>query len=81
MAARVTKNASGETRFGTVKSGGSVYVRSGKKSVGAWLALDAVDANGARTTVYLWASTDGKIRTGTAEPTNTEAGTVLGTQT
>lgn len=81
MAARTAKNANGETRFGTPKGPGVIYLRAGKASQGAVFAADAVDATGARTTVYLWPSTDGKWRTSTTYPTNTEAGTVVGSQT
>jgi hypothetical protein len=81
MAARTSKNANGETRFGNRKGPGSLYIRSGKASQGAWIALDAVNSAGAVTTVYLWASTDGKLRTSTTVPADTEAGTVVGSQT
>lgn len=80
MAARVSKNASGETRFGQRKGPGILYVMSGKKSQGSVIGIDAVTAAGAITTVYLWASSDGKLRTGTTFPADTEAGTVIGTQ-
>jgi hypothetical protein len=82
MAVRSPNASKGETRFGSkAKIQGTLYVQSGAPSKGSVVALDAVAANGARTTVYLWASTDGKIRTGTTYPTNTEAGTVIGSQT
>jgi hypothetical protein len=84
MAARTSKNANGETRFGapTRTVQGGIYIRSGKPLQAAWIAWDAVDTNGARTTVYMWPSSDGKVRSGTSLPANTETGgTVVGTQT
>lgn len=80
MAARASKNQAGETRFGNRKGAGILYVMSSKKSQGSVLGLDAVNAAGAITTVYLWASTDGKLRTSTTFPADTEAGTVVGAQ-
>jgi hypothetical protein len=83
MAVRANNAVRGETRLGNRgRSLPSIlHVQSGRPQQGAILALDAVAANGTRTTIYLWASSDGKIRTGTAIPANTETGgTVIGTQ-
>ena len=81
MAVRSPNSSKGETRFGSKgKIQGTLYVQSGAPSKGSVFALDAVAANGTRTTVYLWASSDGKLRIGTTYPTNTEAGTVVGGQ-
>lgn len=82
MAARSSNSSKGETRVGNKarSTQGVLYVQSGKPSLGSVIALDGVTAGGVRTTVYLWASTDGKLRTGTTFPSNTEAGTVVGSQ-
>lgn len=82
MASRAPNTVKGETRFGTASGLQSViHVQSAAKSKGAVLALDAVAATGVRTTVYLWASSDGKLRIGTTLPADTEAGTIVGAQT
>ena len=91
MAKRSPKPSEGETRFGPATSGkagqGTFYLESGVRQgdvndagLGSVLALDGRDSSGNTTTVYLWVSTDGKLRTGTTYPTNTEAGTVVGSQ-
>lgn len=87
MAKRAVRPSDGETRFGRLNGQGILYVESGEKQgvvgnagKGSVLALDARDASGNTTTVYLWASADGKLRTGTTFPTDTESGTVVGTQ-
>lgn len=80
---KATTPAEGETRFGAVRAGqqGVFYIPSGNKaSTGSVLALDAIDSAGACTTIYLWVSSDGDLRTGTTLPTDTEAGTVVGSQ-
>jgi hypothetical protein len=82
MATRSPRASKGETRIGnkTKAIQGVLYIMSGKPSQGTVIAGDAVASNGTRTTVYLWPSSDGKWRTGTTFPTDTEAGTVVGTQ-
>jgi hypothetical protein len=92
MAQRSVRPIEGETRFGPRRQGkrGMLYIVSGDgartarasdSGRGSVLALDAVASTGVITTVYLWASSDGKLRTGTTYPTDTESGTVIGTQT
>ena len=84
MAARTIRPKAGESRLGNKAKSvqGGLYIQSGKPLQAAWIALDAVATDGTRTTVYLWPSADGKIRTGTSLPANTETGgTVIGTQT
>jgi hypothetical protein len=73
----------GETRVGTGRPGvqGVFTIVSATAGRGAVLCLQAVAANGTVTDVYFWASSDGKMRGGTTFPADTEAGTVIGTQT
>lgn len=81
MAVRTTRTGPGETRLGSKYSQGIFYVKSaGKAGKGTVFGGEAVAADGTRTAVYLWPSSDGKWRTGTTFPTNTEVGTVVGTQ-
>jgi hypothetical protein len=84
MATRTNNHTGGETRLGTLfKNLQSIlYIRSAKPAQGAVIALDSVQANGTRTTHYLWFSSDGKLRTGSTIPANTETGgSVVGAQT
>ena len=65
-----------------VKTGkpGIFHVKSIDPSLGGVLALDGVDSSGNVTTVFIWVSTSGKLRIGTTLPTDTESGTVVGSQ-
>jgi hypothetical protein len=71
------------TTFGTGDKQQVLYVQSeatpDKPSI---IALDApADSTGVIVTYYLWVDTDGKLRIGTAIPTNQNGeGTIVGSQ-
>jgi hypothetical protein len=83
MANRSTANAlEGETRVGANNPGvqGVLTVESGKPSLGSVLCLQSVTSAGVVADVYLWVSSNGKLRSSTTFPTDTEAGDVVGAQ-
>jgi hypothetical protein len=74
----------GESRIGDGRPNiqGIWYIQAGTSpGKGSILAMDAVANDGTITTYYLFIGSDGKIRTASTEPTNTNTdGSVVGGQ-
>lgn len=63
----------GETRFGSARGQGALYITSKATAVlGSVLALDGVSAGGVATTYYFFTTSAGVLRVSSTFPTNTE---------
>jgi len=74
----------GDSRIGDGRPNiqGIFYIAAGDlPGKGSIFAMDSVDNVGVKTTYYLFFGSDGKLRTSSTEPTNTNTdGTVIGSQ-